>query len=365
VTKANLREFLFFLAQVAEETKTVPFDHDFADDRKKGPANQTFHSAKGGAREAKMNDIHQIDKSSRTEALGVDPGSATECCPLPMSPSRKSGPCTPEGIAIARTNAVQHGLSASTLLSEIVPPGRVEFYRRQFTAEIGPQNTIETVLVDEFARHAAMLQFAEQAEGAILRSGAQELFRLLTVCDDGSQADVDGALSAAVASERLDLFTRYRRGHEKAFYAAINAMRDLRTLGSRRLLEPDKHDAFRPHFQSESMCEEYLKKRLQHASWPCPGCGSANGHWLPSRRCWECGRCRRQTGLRIGTVMQGSPIPLLKWFLAIQSLLIDPRTSTAEVGRRIGIDRDATVRRLIKKIRSAIASPDASRSLSE
>jgi len=113
------------------------------------------------------------------------------------------------------------------------------------------------------------------------------------------------------------------------------------------------------------MCEEYLKKRLQHASWPCPGCGSANGHWLPSRRCWECGRCRRQTGLRIGTVMQGSPIPLLKWFLAIQSLLIDPRTSTAEVGRRIGIDRDATVRRLIKKIRSAIASPDASRSLSE
>jgi len=61
--------------------------------------------------------------------------------------------------------------------------------------------------------------------------------------------------------------------------------------------------------------------------------------------------------------MQGSPIPLVKWFGAIELLCTDPGISLTEVGRRIGINREATVRRLVKKIRSAMASPDASRLL--
>jgi hypothetical protein len=58
--------------------------------------------------------------------------------------------------------------------------------------------------------------------------------------------------------------------------------------------------------------------------------------------------------------MAGSPIALFKWFLAVELLLADPRISPAEVGRRIEINRHATVRSIMEKIRSAIASPGAS-----
>jgi hypothetical protein len=103
-----------------------------------------------------------------------------------------------------------------------------------------------------------------------------------------------------------------------ALYAAINTMRELRTSGSRRTFEQDNQDVVSLHFPSEIACEEFLKKRLDRASWRCPRCGSAEGNWLPSRRCWECALYRRQTGLRVGTVMEWSPIPLLKWFGAIE-----------------------------------------------
>jgi hypothetical protein len=61
--------------------------------------------------------------------------------------------------------------------------------------------------------------------------------------------------------------------------------------------------------------------------------------------------------------MEMSPLPLVKWFLAIELLLTDPAIATAEVSVRIGIHRNATVRRLIKKIEHAITSPEASKLL--
>jgi hypothetical protein len=46
-------------------------------------------------------------------------------------------------------------------------------------------------------------------------------------------------------------------------------------------------------------------------------------------------------------------------------LLTDPGISVAEVGRRIKINRHATVGRLVNNIRCAIASRDASRLLAD
>jgi len=309
-----------------------------------------------------MSDLAGFDESSRAEATesAADTRGATERCEPPRSLSRASGPRTPEGKATARANAVQHGLSASTLLPQILQPGRVDFYRQQLTTELHPQTTLEQVLVDEFARHAAMLEFSERAEGAVLRKGARELSQLLGVCDAGAPVDEDSTLSAAVASKTLDLFTRYRRGHEKALFAAVNALRELRVSRTHRPLEAAKQDGVGFHFGSEIACETFLKKRFDRRSWRCPRCASADGNWLPSRRRWECAGCRRQTGLRIGTVMERSPIELVKWFAAIEYVLCNQHPTAAELGQRIHIDRAATVRRLLAKILAALQQVNAS-----
>jgi transposase-like protein len=137
-------------------------------------------------------------------------------------------------------------------------------------------------------------------------------------------------------------------------------MRELRISGICRPFEGDNQDAVRLDFRSESACENLLKKRFDRAFWRCPRCGSAEGHWLPSRRCWECALCRRQTGLRIGTVIERSRIPLLKWFAAIEYVLRNQHPRAAELGQKIKIDRAETVRRLLARIRTALNQSNSS-----
>jgi hypothetical protein len=292
----------------------------------------------------------------------TEPGAADDRCQLQRAISRGGGPCTLEGKASSRANSIKHGMTATALLPEILQPGRVDFFRRQFEQEIQPRTMLESVVVDELSRHAARLEFSEQAEGAVLRKGAETISQMLPTCDGGAEVN-DASLCGAVGSKTLDQLTRYRAGHEKGFFRALHAIRELGASQNRRPCDDAKAPGVGLHFGDEIACEEFLRKRFDLEFWRCPRCGLAAGHWLPSRRCWECSKCRLQSGLRLATVMHGSPIALVKWFSAIELLLTDPGISVAEVGRRTRITRKATVRRVVKKIRCAIASRDAPRLL--
>ena len=116
----------------------------------------------------------------------------------------------------------------------------------------------------------------------------------------------------------------------------------------------------RNHFLTEAACEDYLKRRFDKGCYRCPRCGSRRGHYIPSRRCWECSGCKRQTGLRAGTVAADSPLPLVVWFAAIRLLLWQPTVGTAELRIKLGISRSTTVRQLAHKIRAAMAEENAS-----
>ncbi|MCB9920644.1 MAG: hypothetical protein H6822_00605 [Planctomycetaceae bacterium] len=84
-----------------------------------------------------------------------------------------------EGNSASRANALQHGLTSKKLLPKALQGERVEHYRKRLRRELEPATTVEGVLVDEMARHAAMMEFSEQTEGAVLRHGASELASLL------------------------------------------------------------------------------------------------------------------------------------------------------------------------------------------
>lgn len=275
----------------------------------------------------------------------------------------KGGPRTLEGKARSRTNALRHGLTATTLCDAVLPANRVNELRAELCAEIGPRTVIERLLVDEVARHAAMLELGERAELAVLRHGAAGLAAFGV---DASQSeDPDAVLAAAVASDAVDKFSRYRRGHEKAAYAAIKALRELRIAGGTSPGAPNavSRSPLKLSWQTEANCEAWLAERAAGGAWQCPLCGHSRANWLRARKALQCQRCRRQSGLRAGTVAARSRLPLTVWFAAMVIVLEEPTIAAAELARRTGIRRPATAQTMLNRIRAALAADDADRRL--
>jgi transposase-like protein len=286
--------------------------------------------------------------------------SAEERAPLareaPAVPDRPAGgPRSPVGKSRSRRNALQHGLTAQTLLADVLGADRLQGYHNRLAAEWQPRSPTEHFLVGELARHAAALELVEQAEQAVLRTGVRTPMPL-PIDDMSTEEETrDALLAAAASTEALDRVTRYRRSHEKAFYAALLRLREMQAaLPANRL--PQFQAPALP-FATEGDCEQYLRARRERAQGPCPHCGPGRGYWLCQRRRWQCGHCRRQVGLRCGTVLANSLLPLLVWFRAIREMLLNPACSTAELAGKLGLRRFATVRNLQRKIHAVLDAP--------
>lgn len=204
-----------------------------------------------------------------------------------------------------------------------MPPDRVAELRATLHEELSPRSAIEEILVAELARHAAMLELCERAEMAVLRRAATEL--------GGFHADVsslddqtDAALSAAVASDAIDSFARYRRGHEKGLISSLKALNEA---AARRTAMWAIAPIAQRRIWEEHECETWLRERAAQGGWRCPHCGPATANWLASRKVLQCKHCRRHAGLRNGTVMAGSP---LAWWV--------PRNPAADWGEGFWIN---------------------------
>jgi len=69
-------------------------------------------------------------------------------------------------------------------------------------------------------------------------------------------------------------------------------------------------------FGKPENCVRYLADRR----WPdgavaCPNCGSSSVSYNPERRTWKCSshHSKREFSIKVGTIMEDSPIPLNKW----------------------------------------------------
>jgi transposase-like protein len=65
--------------------------------------------------------------------------------------------------------------------------------------------------------------------------------------------------------------------------------------------------------------------------WPngiyCPRCFSQQYSFLTTRRVWKCKTCKKQFTVKLGTIMEDSPIGLDKWLCAMWMIC----------GRRMGL----------------------------
>ena len=76
--------------------------------------------------------------------------------------------------------------------------------------------------------------------------------------------------------------------------------------------------------------------------WPdgaqCPLCESKNVGYISTRRVWQCKACKKQFTVKLGTVMEDSPISLDKWLAAIW-MIVNAKNgvSSWEIHRALGI----------------------------
>ncbi|MBA3913620.1 MAG: IS1595 family transposase [Acidobacteriales bacterium] len=77
------------------------------------------------------------------------------------------------------------------------------------------------------------------------------------------------------------------------------------------------------YFANPDSCVDYLaNSRWPNGEVQCPNCGSKSVKYNPKRRTWQCAshHAKREFSVKLGTVMEDSPISLDKWLMVVWML---------------------------------------------
>jgi transposase-like protein len=99
-----------------------------------------------------------------------------------------------------------------------------------------------------------------------------------------------------------------------------------------------------------------VKMRWPGGNVTCPRCGNAKHSFIKTRRIWFCYVCKKQFTIKVGTVMEDSPIGLDKWMAAFWMLAnCKNGISSYELHRALGI-RQQSAWFMLHRIREAMKS---------
>jgi transposase-like protein len=97
------------------------------------------------------------------------------------------------------------------------------------------------------------------------------------------------------------------------------------------------------YFSDPDRCFAYaVKLRWPDGKVTCPRCNTAKHSFIKTRRLWFCYTCKKQFTLKVGTIMEDSPITLDKWMTAFW-LLCNCKNgiSSYELGKDLGIHQES------------------------
>jgi hypothetical protein len=221
---------------------------------------------------------------------------------------------------------------------------------------VNPSDPVEKFFAEELASRAAMARTYGAALHAMRRDGEMALFGVLSTPDANAVTTRTQAQLSVLVSEKFEVLIRQSLANERGFIRILDALGDYRARSS-----PCSLLATDPRFATEQSCLLYLARRYELGVCPCHRCGTVGrGCFVAARLAWQCSNCRGQTGLRRGTCMENSALPLTRWFAGIRIVLLSPKVSAKEMGNALAIGRLQTVRGLIQRIQSAIASAQPS-----
>lgn len=92
------------------------------------------------------------------------------------------------------------------------------------------------------------------------------------------------------------------------------------------------------YFSKPENCTSFLAQLRWPDGVTCPVCEGDKVSYLSTRRLWKCKGCKKQFSVKVGTVMEDSPIGLDKWLAAIW-LIANAKNgiSSYEVSRALGV----------------------------
>src|SRR5271165_5687723 len=97
-----------------------------------------------------------------------------------------------------------------------------------------------------------------------------------------------------------------------------------------------------------------VKMRWPGGDITCPRCGKAKHSFIRTRRIWFCYVCKKQFTVKVGTVMEDSPIGLDKWMVAFWMMCnCKNGISSYELHRTLGI-RQQSAWFMLHRIREAM-----------
>ncbi|MGP0584630.1 transposase [Paenibacillus timonensis] len=125
------------------------------------------------------------------------------------------------------------------------------------------------------------------------------------------------------------------------------------------------HYLFNKHYTSEQDCMDALVAAKWPTGFVCPRCAHTGCSHLTSRRIplFECEICGHQTSPLVGTLFEGTHLPLLKWFQAIELFLLPDGISAMRLHQAIRVTYK-TAWLMLHKIRHAVGEFDARERLS-
>jgi transposase-like protein len=114
------------------------------------------------------------------------------------------------------------------------------------------------------------------------------------------------------------------------------------------------------YFSDAARCFQYaVNLRWENGLVVCPRCGSEKHSFISTRRIWSCKGCKKQFTIKVGTVMEDSPITLDKWMGAMWMLSnCKNGVSSYEIHRSLGVTQK-TAWFMLQRIRLAMQEDDS------
>jgi transposase-like protein len=112
------------------------------------------------------------------------------------------------------------------------------------------------------------------------------------------------------------------------------------------------------YFKDEQTCLSYLEQWRWKDGIHCPHCGMDKIYRFSDGKRFRCGSCREQFTAKIGTIFEGSKIPMVKWYIAIYMVLSHKKgLSSHQLARDIKITQK-TAWFMLHRIRFALGQDD-------
>jgi transposase-like protein len=91
-------------------------------------------------------------------------------------------------------------------------------------------------------------------------------------------------------------------------------------------------------FADEQRCIDHLRAILWADGAYCPYCQGKKVYHFSDNRTHKCGDCKKRFSIKVGTIFEGTKLPLTRWFMAIWLITSRKKgVASTQLARDIGI----------------------------